>query len=97
MGRASLLTAVVQAALIGAIALALISATGLAAPHSGGVPQFRRSWPRGPDLALVVENGPFCVSRPPRSPPAIPPCSRSSGSDLASNTRYGLVAYTWRR
>lgn len=97
MGRVSLLPAVVQAALIGAVVLALAGATALAALHSGGVPQFRQIVAAGPDLALVVENGPFCV---PEAPLAA--CNTTVQQEFrvwlfARGAKYSLLAYTWRR
>lgn len=87
----------VQAALIGLVVLALGGATGLVALRSGAVPQFQQIVAAGPNLALVVENGPFCV---PAAPLAA--CNTRVKQEFrvwiyARNTRHELIAYTWRR
>ena len=89
--------AAIQAALIGVVVLALIGATGLAALHGGAVPQFQQIVGAGPDLALVLENGPFCV---PDAPLAA--CNTRVKQEFrawiyVNNAKHELFAYTWRR
>jgi hypothetical protein len=97
MREPPVLSAAIQAALLGALVLALLGATGVAALHGGAVPQFRRIMAAGPDLALVVENGPFCVVDAP-----LVACNTRVKQEFrvwlyASNTKHGLLAYTWRQ
>jgi len=96
LGRAPILPTATLAALIAAIVLALIGATGLGALHSGGVPQFQQIIAVGPRVALVIENGPFCV---PDAPLAA--CHSAVRQEFrvwyyASNTKHEILAYTWR-
>jgi len=95
MGRAAILPTAALAVLIAAIVLALIGATGLGALHSGGVPQFQQIVAVGPNIALVVENGPFCV---PDAPLAA--CHSAVRQEFrvwyyASKTKHEILAYAW--
>lgn len=95
MGR-GLSLAALQAAAIAALVLALLGATGLAALHGGAVPQFRQIMAAGPRLALVIENGPFCV---PDAPLAA--CNATVRQEFriwlyAGNTTQTVIAYVWR-
>lgn len=61
MARGQFATLAAQVLLLAALVLALLGATFAGALRGGVVPQFRQILAVGPRLALVVENGPFCV------------------------------------
>jgi hypothetical protein len=67
MRRGLSATLAAQVALLAAVILLLASGSFLGALRGGMVPPFQQVLSVGPRLALVVENGPFCVEPGPLS------------------------------
>lgn len=93
--RVALRSVAAQICLLALVALLLLGATFVGALRGGLIPQFSQIIAVSPRLALVIENGPFCV---PEAPLAA--CHTAVRSEFrvwlyADNQKREIVAHSW--